>query len=429
MMLLYNILSFLLLPFYLILLIFRVIIGKEDVRRIGERFGIGHKNLKKNTTLVWIHVASVGESVIALTLIKNINNLWRKKIMPKTLLRFLVTSGTVSSAKILQQNLPKNANHQFVPIDNIIFVRAFFKNWKPNLGIFIESELWPCLINEGKAYCKLLLINARISDKSFKSWQKISGFFKLITVNFSKIIVQSTKDLQKFTQLGVTNVLNFGNIKFAHKKLLVNDKNVSVLSKHMAGRRVIVFASTHLEDEKVLLNIIKPIKELHPNCYFILIPRHPERKNSIIKSCVKLNLSCSISSEQNIPILSDDLYIVDQFGELGLFFSVAYISFIGGSFKQGGHNLLEPAYFSNYILFGPNMSNYTNIANEMIDRRAAIQIKDQSDLLNKINYFLSKNGIKEAEIYQNNALEFVNNNKQILDNYLMVIEKYLLKQE
>ncbi len=426
MMYLYHILSFLLLPFYVLLLIFRIISGKEDIKRIGERFAIGHSSNKQNEVLIWIHVASVGESFIAITLIENINESWQKTIISEAPLKFLVTSGTISSAKILQQKLPKNSIHQFIPIDNIIFVRKFFKNWQPNLGIFIESELWPCLVNEGKKHCKLLLLNARISDKSFALWKKINYFFKLITDNFSQIIVQSETDFQKFAELKVTNIVNLGNIKFANKKLLVNENELSILSHHMTGKKIIVLASTHLEDELVLFDIIKPLKQQYPNCYFILIPRHPERKNDIIKVCSQLDLSYSIKSEQKLPILDDDLYIIDKFGELGLFFSLAYISFIGGSFKNGGHNILEPAHFSNYIIFGPDISNYANIASELLENKAAIQIHNKNDLLDKMSYLLSESGIKEAKIYQYNALVFINKNQQILNDYLAVIENNLL---
>jgi 3-deoxy-D-manno-octulosonic-acid transferase len=312
---LYNILSFLLLPIYLIILILRLIKGKEDITRIGERFAISKASPKANEALIWLHAASVGESAIALTLVEKINNI------SQVPLKFLITSTTKSSAKILQEKLPKNAIHQFIPIDNIIFVRKFFHKWHPHLGVFIESELWPCLISEGSKYCELLLINARISDKSFKKWQKFSYFFRTIVANFSQIIVQSNTDFQKYTRLGVTNdIINLGNIKFANKPLPVNKTELSTLSRHLANKKIIVFASTHLEDEQVVLNIIKPIKLLFPDCYFILIPRHPERKFDIGKMCSQLSLNYSIKSSNNLPILTDDLYIVDKFGELGLFF-------------------------------------------------------------------------------------------------------------
>ncbi|XVN42333.1 MAG: lipid IV(A) 3-deoxy-D-manno-octulosonic acid transferase [Candidatus Rickettsia vulgarisii] len=417
---LYNILSFFLFPIYLIILILRTIKGKEDIKRIGERFAISKFPMQNNNNLIWIHAASVGESAIALNLVENINN------FSSISLQFLVTSTTRSSAKILQQKLPKNAIHQFIPIDNIIFVRKFFHKWQPHLGIFIESELWPCLISEGSKHCKLLLLNAIISDKSFKRWQKFNSFFKEIVINFNQIIVQSNKDFQKYTGLGVTNnVINLGNIKFANKPLAVNKDELAVLSQHFTNKKIIVFASTHLEDEQVVLKVIKPIKSLFPDCYFILIPRHPERKDDIVKMCNQLGLNYSIKSNNNLPILTDDLYIVDKFGELGLFFSLAYISFIGGSFKQGGHNILEPGYFSNYIIFGPDMNKNTNLANDMLNSHAATQIKNEEDLLNKIKYLLSEKGSTEVKIYQDNALKFVSKNQQILNNYLAIIEKYI----
>ena len=424
---LYHTISFLLLPIYCVLLIFRMIIGKEDIYSISERFVIGKKDAEvKDGTLVWLHAASVGESMIALTLIENINSLLLNKAGS---IKFLVTSTTISSAKVLREKLPQNANHQFIPVDNIIFVRKFFKNWQPNLGILIESELWPCLIFEGKNHCKLLLLNARISDKSFKYWKFFSNFFQLIVSNFSEIITQSPTDFTKYTQLGATNIHNFGNIKFAHKKLPVDTKELEILSEHLINKKIIVFASTHLEDENVILNIIKPIKQQYPESCFILIPRHPERREDIKKKCRMLNLSCSVRSEQKIPVLTDDLYIVDRFGELGLFFSLANISFIGGSFKQGGHNILEPAHFSNCIIFGPDMSNVANTASDMLNSKAAIQIKNEGELLKQIEYFLSKRGAKEVKTYQTNALAFVSKDQQILSDYLAVIKKYLLKQE
>lgn len=422
---LYHLISFFLLPAYCLLLILRMISGKEDLHSIRERFAIGNKYIKvKNETLIWLHASSVGESMIALTLIEHVNSLFLNKASSP---KFLVTSTTISSAKILKQKLPQNAMHQFIPIDNIIFVQKFFRNWQPDLGIFIESELWPCLIDQGKNHCKLLLLNARISDKSFKHWKSLRKFFQLITSNFSEIITQSATDFAKYKQLGVNNIKDFGNIKFANKKLPVNEQELAVLSEHLTNKKVVIFASTHLEDENVVLNIIKPVKSQYPECYFILIPRHPERKEELKKTCRLLSLSCSARSEQNIPILTDDLYIVDRFGELGLFFSLANISFIGGSFKQGGHNVLEPAHFNNCIIFGPDMSNFANIASEMLSSGAAVQIQNESELLNKIEYFLSQKGSIEAKTYQTNALAFVDRNQQILSDYLAVIKKYLLK--
>jgi len=413
----YNILSFLLLPFYFIILGLRIIENKESKERLKERFGIS--SIKRpDGNLIWLHAASMGESLIVITLIENISIKYPK-------VNFLVTSGTSSSANILQKKLPQNAIHQFLPIDNLIFVRKFFKTWRPDLGIFIESELWPCLISEGAKNCKLLLFNARISDKSFKSWQKFSLLFRSVTMNFSEIIVQSSVDFDKFIALGVSKISNLGNIKFANKKLEVNKIEQETLVKHFVGKQIIVLASTHLEDEEALLKVIRPIKSEYPNCYFILILRHPERNKDVAKICQELNLSFSIRSEVPIPILDDELYIVDKFGELGLFYSIADISFVGGSFKHGGHNLLEPAFFENLILFGPDMSNFFIIAQEMIKNKASIQIKNSDELLEKLQYFLNLSNIETAKVYKKNALEFVIKNQKILLDYLDVLSKYI----
>ncbi|AFE52538.1 3-deoxy-D-manno-octulosonic-acid transferase [Rickettsia prowazekii str. GvV257] len=460
MMLLYYTLSFILLPVYFIIIFIRLLIGKEDIRRIQERFAIGkqrqnsaldfiqmsvnkegftdHKttsyvDMHRNASLmyklslersyahslVWIHAASVGEVMTALTLIHNIS-----KLAPNV--RFLITSWTNASAKILSTKLPKIATHQFLPIDNVIFTRKFLRNWQPDLGIFIESELWPCTINEGAKYCKLLLINARISNKSFKAWLKRKRFFQLIIKNFSKIIVQSERDLQKFNALGISDAMNLGNIKFANEKLLVNQEKLSKLILHLDNRRVLVFASTHPEDEEVILPIINNLKEQFIDCYIILIPRHPERIKSIINNCKLHHLSATAKSQNDLPVLNDDLYIVDRFGEMGLFFSVATISFIGGSFKQGGHNILEAAYFSNCIIFGPDMSKNTDIAKGILQNNAAIQIKNGKDLLNTLTSLLNANNALKLKTYRENALKFVENNqKKILDEYLQIIKQFL----
>ncbi|AEK74161.1 3-deoxy-D-manno-octulosonic acid transferase [Rickettsia conorii subsp. heilongjiangensis] len=464
MMLLYYALSFILLPVYFIIILIRLLIGKEDIRRIQERFAIGKhrqddlldfvqtsankEEFKGDTSLrttaytliredeglgptyklpleasytrrlIWLHAASVGESMVALTLIHNIS-----KRYPDV--RFLVTSWTNSSAKILTAKLPKIAVHQFLPIDNIIFTRKFLRNWQPDLGIFIESELWPCTINEGAKQCKLLLVNARISDQSFKAWLKRKSFFQLILKNCSKIIVQSERDLQKFNELGVSDAVNLGNIKFANEKLPVNQEELSKLSLHLNNRRVVLFASTHPEDEEVILPIIKNLKEQFLDCYIILIPRHPERVKSIIDNCKSHNLSATAKSQNDLPVLSDDLYIVDRFSEMGLFFSVSTISFIGGSFKQGGHNILEAAYFSNCIIFGPDMSKNTDIAKGVLQNEAAIQIKNGEDLLIKLTYLLRSNNALELTAYRENALKFVKDNQKVLDEYLKVITQFL----
>lgn len=416
---LYHVLTFLLFPLYLLLLIWRIYKKKENIYRVAERFGVASRE-KPPGFLIWIHAASVGESGVAFTLLEGFN-----AICPGC--NFLITSGTNSSAKIIAQKLPINSVHQFLPIDNLVVVKKFLNHWQPNLAVFIEAELWPCLIYESSKICKLLLFNASISDRSFRRWRIISLFLQQILACFNEVITKSILDLEKFKSLGVEKIKNLGNIKFSNKKLFVDELESLKLSDHLKNKQVIVFASTHKEDEEVILKIINLIKKEYKDSYFIVVLRHPERRTEIIKTCNQLKLKFKIRSQTHIPDLEDDLYIVDKFGELGLFYNLAYISFIGGSFKQGGHNPLEAIYFNNLIMFGPNMNKCQDIAKSMIEKKAAIQIHNSEELQKNLLYFLSNVGRKEAHFYQANAFTLLKEHQQILADYLKIAKKYIKK--
>lgn len=414
---LYHILTFLVLPIYLVVLFFRILLGKEDANRIFERFGIASKK-RPNGNLVWIHAASIGESKIALTLIDGMIKRYQD-------MYFLITTGTVSSSRILNKSLPQNTFHQFIVIDNIVFVRNFLKHWKPNIGIFIESEIWPCLISEGAKTSKLVLLNARLNDISFKRWLYFKNIFQFIVKNFSLIIVQSTTDCNKFQALGVKNIINYGNIKLSNNKLQVNADELKTLKTHLQFMKVILASNTHYEDEQVIFEVIKPIKKLYPETFFIIILRHPERRNKVMKTLKYKDLSYTLRSISKIPDLSKDLYIVDTFEELGLFYSLAYISFIGGSFGNGGHNPLESAQFGNLIVFGPNMNNCKFTADEMVQNKCAIQVNNLQELLNVISYFISSESANEILELRTNAIKFVQDRQEVLSDYLNSIEKLL----
>ena len=201
----YHLITMLLLPFYVFVLAWRILRKKENFSRIQERFGFS-TGKRPVGTLIWIHAASVGESAIAVTLIENISS-----ISPN--LNFLVTTGTIASSKIIVDKLPENAVHQFLPIDNIIFIKKFLKKWQPKLGIFIEAEIWPGLLVEASKNCKLLLLNAHISDRSFKRWYKVRSFFQIVMASFSMVATQSIFDYEKYKILGTNNLINLGNIK------------------------------------------------------------------------------------------------------------------------------------------------------------------------------------------------------------------------
>ncbi len=414
---LYNIANLIFYPIYCLILFVRILKNKDNAKSAIQRLGVIQIK-KPEGKLIWMHAASVGESMVAITLTKALNKLYPN-------VNFLITTGTLSSAKILEKSLPKNATHQFVPLDNIIIVKRFLSHWKPDLGIFIESEFWPCLISESAKKFDIIVVNARLSDKSYSRWMDRKGLFNTIVSYFKLVATQSATDLKKYKELGCKKAINLGNLKFANKELDVDEKQLKDLKNIFQNKQLFVASSTHAEDEEVTLQIIKDFKKNKVDYYPIIILRHPERRSEISRKCRDLGLSFTLRSENKSPSLQDDLYIVDSFGELGLFYSLSNITFIGGSFKRGGHNLVEPAYFDNIIILGPDMSNFQNIATDMIQGGCAIQITDKEELATKILLFLDKSNEKKSQELIGNARKFVENREETLDNYLKEIKKFL----
>ncbi len=418
----YNIIHIICLPIFLAIFLFRITRSKDTWNSLLQRFGFFMPK-KNNNNIIWIHAASVGESMVALNLVKAMSD--KRRTSENGKYNFIITTGTLSSASILKQNLPSNAIHQFVPIDNILIVNKFLNHWQPKLAIFVESEFWPCLIHQASKKMKIMLVNARLSDRSYSNWQKRKWLFKLITDHFSKIIVQSKADLIKYHNLGCSDAVNHGNLKFSNKELEVDSKKFVKLSSILKNKKIFVASSTHRIDENITLKIIDKLKNSDLDYYPIVILRHPERAKELCARCEQMGLSYNLRSRGENPDIAKDLYIVDSFGELGLFYKLADISFVGGSFKHGGHNLLEPAYFENVILLGPDMSNFKNIADEMVSSKAALQVRDQEQLEEKIKYFLNYENDAAAQTYAENALKFVDNRRLMMNNYLKEIKKIL----
>lgn len=409
---LYKIFAIFLLPVHICLLIIRLYIKKEDINRIQERFGIA-THQRPNGKLIWIHAASIGESKVMLTLMNALNS--------QNEVYFLLTSGTLSSANILKGYLSKNAIHQFLPIDNPIFIWKFLYHWKPNLAMIIESEIWPCLITQTAKFCKILLVNGRLSDQSFYKWLRLKPFWRAIIVNFSELLLQSKNDLDKFYKLGSDNAIYCGNLKFSNKKPYVNQEYKNILLNTLREKRIIFAVSTHKADEQVIFKIINQIKQRYHNLYFIIAPRHPERTKEIEVLCIQNNLKFSFKSENLVPNANDDIYIYNAFGDIGALYDVADITFVGGSFDQGGHNPIEPLYFDNAIIFGPDMTNIKEVASMMLNANAAIEISTSQQLLEKLDYLLKHSEILQH--YKTNAKKIIN--QQVLDKYLGIIKTYL----
>lgn len=409
---LYIVLTIIILPLYIILLFARLMSGKETFKSIVDRFALG-SYIKGDKEVIWLHGASVGESMAALTLIETINSKNKNY-------NILVTTGTIAAANILKKWLPSNAVHKFVPIDNYFLVKYFLHKIKPSKAIFIESELWPCLVIEASKYCKTYLVNARLSDKSYRLWKKYSFLFKIITNNYDLIIAQSERDKEKYiTASASTKVINLGNLKFSNKELEADLKYAEHFKNAMNNKHIFVAASTHFADEEVVVRAITNLKSKNTNLFSVIILRHPNRLSELTNICNKFGLTYSVKSEQNMPDFTKDVFIVNTFGELGTFYYMADIVFVGGSFKKGGHNLLEPAYFNCAIIVGPDMSHFMDITKTMLAQKAILQIENYEQLANKIVWLIEHKDecLRMASL----ASMYRESMKEVKENYYMTI--------
>lgn len=408
---LYNLIWILSLPIVLLVIVFRIVTGKEDILRMPERLGIPSM-FRPKTNFIWIHGASVGESKIALTLAKNLH-----KPFPK--LKILITTGTLTSAKIVRNNMGPNIVHQFVPIDNYFSIWMFFRYWKPKMGILVESEIWPNMLHIGSKFCPLILANARMSDKSFNRWKKYKFLAPSLLNKFKVILSQSELDHKKFVELGAENSINVGNLKYAGNKLDIDNHNLRVLKNQTKNRMVFLAASTHPGEEEIILDCHNKLAEKHPKLLTIIAPRHIKRASEIASICEKHNLKYNLRSKSEKITSKTDVYIADTMSELGLFFTIAKSTFMGGSFDVGGHNLIEPAYFPTIIIFGPDMSNCQEVANEFLEKKAAFQIQNGDELKNILDQIFSNKICANAE---KNAL-IIRRHTNIIKNYLSYIKQ------
>ena len=338
-----------------IIIIYRILRNKEDSKRFIEKFSISSEKRRKGK-LIWFHGASVGEIMSVIPLIKN----YEKN---KSVNQILITSSTLSSSKIIQKFKFKKTIHQFYPIDHFLFTNKFLNYWKPSLGIFIESEIWPYMFKNLKdKKIPLILLNARITKKTFNRWSKINFFSKLI---FGMITIAYPQNLETkyFLKKFKTKKINhIGNLKFAENSRnrfeIINKKLKSELNK----KKIWVASSTHKNEEIFCANAHKELKKRIKNLITIIIPRHVHRADEIAQEMREIDLKVAYHSSYFKTLKNVDIYIVDTFGETKLFHKISSTVFFGGSIiKRGGQNPLEAARLGSKILHGPNTDNFKDV--------------------------------------------------------------------
>jgi len=417
----YKTLTYLFYPFAPIYLYLRKIRNKEDPIRYKEK--LSKINISRNEGfLVWFHVASVGEAMSILPLLDNC-------IEEEKIDKILITSITLSSSKILQRKFQKNLKviHQFLPLDVDFVTKKFLDHWKPNLSIFIDSEIWPNLIlNISKKKIPLLLVNARITKKSFTRWSLVIKFAKEIFDKFD-LCIASNKESEKFLKiLGAKNIKNFGNLKFSNSKTEIKKKIDSSFLKKINNRKIWCVASSHAPEEILCANSHLKIKKYYNNILTIIIPRHINRVVKIKEQLLKLDLNVVLSSEINKTNSETDIILVDAYGESLKFYNISKNVFVGKSLiksliKDSGQNPIEAARLGCNILHGPHVSNFSEIYNFLQKLEITKIVNSSEELsLSLISLF------KEDKPINEKVLEKIENYGQnIFNNVLVELKKYI----
>ena len=395
------------LPLIELILLLRVKKNKEDFSRLNERRGIS-LTPRPDGKLIWLHASSVGESMAALSLINRLLETEKEG-------KVLVTTGTLTSAKLMAERLPDRACHQFTPIDRPQFVERFFKHWKPNLMLVMESEFWPIQIEAAKQFgIRIIAVNARLSQNSFSRWRAASFLSPTIFQSLDLVLATNKKQGDRFARLGAKNVIVSGNLKRSAPRLVVDLKIAQNLSEQIANRPVWVAASTHIGEDVPIMEVTRRLLGKFPNLLTIIVPRHPNRGKNIAQLASKNDLKVKCRSQEKEISAETQLYIADTFGEMGLFFQLSDIVFVAGSLVPvGGHNPIEPAHFECAIIFGNLMSKNQEVADEMLANDAAIKVNDKLELFGTLKILLTDP--KETNRLAKNAQEYVKNGHEVLD--------------
>lgn len=349
--------------------------GKEDAARAPERRGHA-AHPRGEGRLVWFHAASVGESLSLLSIIAKM-----RAEHPETAV--MVTTGTVTSARLMAERLPEGAFHQYVPVDHPLWVARFLDHWKPDFVVWAESELWPNMLRAvGARRIPAVLLNARMSERSFRRWQWAPRAIGEILSCFSLCLAQNESEAARLRVLGANNVQVSANLKYAAAPLPNDAEKLEALRAETAGRPLLLWASTHPGEEELALAAHKTLSPSCTSLLTIIVPRHPVRGGEIRALAAATGVKASLRSEAAKP---EEVYIADTMGELGLFYRLCKTVVMGGSFNgTGGHNPIEPGQFGCVIFYGPDMHNFTTISADFLQKDAAVQVKDAAELNEKL---------------------------------------------
>ena len=404
-------------PLVSLLLRRRLAHGKEDPARLHER--MGRPALPRPPgPLVWLHAASIGESVSALPVIE--------RVSVEGGVTVLVTTGTVTSARMLAERLPAGALHQFSPIDLPANVKRFLDHWRPDLALWMESEFWPnMLVETARRRIPIVLLNGRVSARSFQRWQHFPGVIRALLATFSLCLGQSDEDVRRLRALGARTAASLGNLKLAAPPLPADPAGMAALAPAFAGRPAWLAASTHAGEEALAGTVHQALAARHPGLLSVVIPRHAARGMMVAAELRGLGLEVAVRSAGEPVTQATQVYLADTMGELGLFYRLCPVVFVGKSLVgDGGQNPLEPARLGCSVLYGPNMSNFADIAQRMSAAEAGETVPDRDGLTAAVDRLLADPALRLAR--GGAARAFATAEAGVLDTVLAALAPYLL---
>ena len=391
--------------------------GKEDPARLAERRG-ETRTARPEGPLVWIHGASVGEVAAIIPLIE--------RIVAKEF-NVLLTSGTVTSAKLAGQWLPPGVIHQYVPLDAPRFAARFLNHWKPDLGLFTESDLWPNLIlMSAERHIPLILVNGRVSERSYNRWRHAPGMIAALLRRFDLCLAQSAAYAARYRDLGAPRISTTGNLKLDVPEPAADQDSLRKLQAAIGNRTTIAAASTHAGEEMPLIETHRRLRHTFPRLLTIIAPRHPDRGPGIVEIARDAGLSASLRSRGRLPEAQDDIYVVDTLGELGLVYRLAPIVFMGGSLaSHGGQNPVEPIKLGAAVLHGPHVWNFAELYEALDTARGAELIDDVGRLTVRVGALLTD--AKERAAISGAARETVERLGGALERTLTALDPYFMQ--
>ncbi|MCR4269022.1 lipid IV(A) 3-deoxy-D-manno-octulosonic acid transferase [Nitratireductor sp. ZSWI3] len=389
--------------------------GKEDRARRHERYGrAGHP--RPDGPLIWMHAASVGETVAVISLIEHLIAYG---------INIVLTTGTVTSAKVAEERLGDRVIHQYVPLDLKPAVSRFLDHWKPDLAIMAESEIWPMTILElGARRVPQVLVNGRLSDRSFANWQKRPFLAEALFENLAHVIAQSEVDGERFRTLGARPVTVSGNLKVDTGAPPVDKDALALLQRAIGKRETWAAVSTHKGEETIAAEVHGKLKARHPSLLTIIVPRHPERAADLEQEFTAQGLKIARRS-RNDPVTADtDILLGDTIGEMGLYLRLTEVAFVGRSLVQeGGQNPIEPARLGTAVLAGCNVQNFRDAYRRLIDRGGARLVRDGEMLAGGVNFLLNNDAARHAMIKA--GLTAVDDMSGALKRTLQALDPYI----